>query len=135
MENKNAQPTAAPNEPQTSPKGLKIVLKTKSVSHVLLMEEVTHLICDCYLTTVYTTSGQKIVISKLLKEFEEELSCFGFVRVNRNAMVNTQHVACYENGRKRAVVLSNKVSIDISRRGLARLKEAFGQKCSGADHS
>lgn len=126
MKSKNIQQQAAQDKIQSSvssQKGQKIILKTKNISHILNMEEVTHLICDCYLTTVYTTSGKAFIVAKLLKEFEVELNDFGFVRVNRNAIVNVLLVASYENGRKRVLALPNKTIICISRRGMARLKE------------
>jgi DNA-binding LytR/AlgR family response regulator len=104
----------------------KIVLKEKSINHFITMDSVTHLICDCYLTTVHTSAGSKYVISRLLKDFETDLGEYGFVRVNRNTIVNTLHVVSYGNGGNRMVSLSNNITISISRRGMARLKEAIG---------
>jgi two-component system, LytTR family, response regulator len=107
-------------------KGQKIILKEKNINHFIRMDTITHLMCDCYLTTVYTENGCNYVIAKLLKEFELELSSYGFVRVNRNTIINILHIVRYKNLGNRTVLLTNGVLIDISRRGMARLKEAIG---------
>ncbi|MBN1990562.1 MAG: LytTR family transcriptional regulator DNA-binding domain-containing protein [Bacteroidales bacterium] len=101
----------------------KIVVRTKTVSHVLSIKDITHLVCDCYLTTVYTKTGEHLMVAKLLKEFEQELEGCGFVRVNRNTMINVVHVTSFATGRKRTVQLSNSTSFVMSRRGMGRLKE------------
>lgn len=103
----------------------KIVVKTKTVSHILIIKDITHLVCDCYLTTIYTKSGECFMVAKLLKDFEQELADFGFVRINRNTMVNIIHVTSFANGRKRTVHLSNTSSFIMSRRGMGRLKECI----------
>lgn len=104
----------------------KILLKEKNVNHVLNVKAITHLVCDCYLTTVFTTSGHTYVVAKLLKEFDLELKPYGFVRVNRNTVVNVQHVVSYGSIGNRMVTLSTDVQICISRRGMARLKDIIG---------
>lgn len=131
MESVNYQTTggAGIHQPKfISQKEQKIIVRAKSVSHILNMTEVTHLICDCYLTTLYSKSGGSVMVAKLLKEFDDELRDYGFIRVNRNAMVNVLHVVSIANGRRRLVTLSNNATIEISRRGMARLKESVEVK-------
>jgi len=103
-------------------KGKKILLKEKSINHIIDLDSITHLVCDCYLTTVYMVTGEKYIVSKLLKEFEIELIDYCFVRVNRNTIINTSHVLSYGKGKCREVCISNNVIINVSRRGMARLK-------------
>jgi two-component system LytT family response regulator len=103
----------------------KIILKEKSINHIVEMNKITHLVCDCYLTTIFIESGSQIIVSKLLKEFEHELTNFGFVRVNRNTMINSMHVMNYRKGKNRIVHLSDNTLINISRRGMIHLKEVL----------
>lgn len=112
-------------EYNTPQKRKKIILKEKSINHIVEMNRITHLVCDCYLTTIFIESGTQIIVSKLLKEFEQELTSFGFVRVNRNTMINTMHVINYRKGKNRIVHLSDNTLINISRRGMIHLKEVL----------
>lgn len=104
----------------------KIILKERSANHFIRLDSITHLICDCYLTSVYTHEGDVIVVAKLLKEFEEELLPYGFVRGNRNVLLNITHIKSCRNCGSRSVMLSGNVSIAVSRRGMGRLREAVG---------
>ena len=104
----------------------KIILKEKCINHFIRLDTITYLMCDCYLTTVHTDTGDSYVIAKLLKEFEEELTPYGFVRGNRNVIINITHIRSCRNSGTRRVQLTNNISIDISRRGMGRLREAVG---------
>jgi len=104
----------------------KVVLKEKGRGQFIKMDTITHLICDCYLTTVYTTTGTNYVIAKLLKDFELELSAYGFVRINRNTIINSSYVQSYRSAGNRSVTLSNGEILQASRRGLVKLKEEIG---------
>ena len=95
----------------------KITLKEKGVIHLVEIDNITHILCQGYLSTVYTTNNGNITVSKLLKQFEEELSNMGFMRINHNAIVNCLYVDKIKRGTKRTITLSNNhVEIKISRR-------------------
>lgn len=100
----------------------KIIIKEKSKAHLINIEDITYLHCDCYLTTVHTISDEKITVAKLLKYFEEDLTNEGFVRINRNILVNCRHIKSYEKGGNRIITMNNKDQLKASRRGLVKLK-------------
>lgn len=108
-----------------SQKERKIILKERNSHHFLSLDVITRLECDCYLTTVFTNSGQTYVVAKLLKEFEDILTPHGFVRVNRNAIVNSTYVRSYSNAASRIVHLTTDEMVNVSRRGMSRLKEVL----------
>ena len=103
----------------------KLVLKEKNTIKQIDMDKITHLMCDGYLTSVYTIDNKTITVSKLLKKFEIELSQYGFIRVNHNALVNVHNIVEFQKGYKRCIILSNKKEVKVSRRKLCLLKEVF----------
>ncbi|MEC8603965.1 MAG: LytTR family DNA-binding domain-containing protein [Bacteroidota bacterium] len=62
----------------------------------------------------YLTNGQKITVSKSLREFEELLSECNFFRVHKSNMVNLSHIKKYIKGKGGYVVLSNDSHVDVS---------------------
>jgi len=68
----------------------------------------------------YLTSGEKILVSKPMKEFEEQLEQSGFIRVHKSYIVNMDCVDTYVRGKGGYLVLSDGSSVAVS----ARKKEA-----------
>jgi len=100
----------------TCQKGQRVMIKERSKTRFVEMDEITHLQCDGHLTTIHTINNESFTVSKLLKNFEEELLIFGFVRVNRATIINMLYVAQYIGGCKRVVKFLNNIEISISRR-------------------
>ena len=72
--------------------------------------------CDGYLSTVFLVEGKLFCVAKLLKEYKEDLSEYGFLRVNYNTLLNPKHISDIEpieNGRKSIKV--GKEEIIVSR--------------------
>jgi len=66
-----------------------ITVKVKEEYRFIPINEVTHITCDSYLSTIHLLdTKQKVYITKLLKEFEVELADKGFIRINHNALAN-----------------------------------------------
>lgn len=62
----------------------------------------------------YMTSGEKIVVSKSLKEFEDMLVECNFFRVHKSNMVNLNHINKYVKGKGGYVILSDDSHVDVS---------------------
>lgn len=97
-------------------KGQKVIIREKSEIKFIDMEFITHLSCEGYLTTLHTIDSTNFIVTKLLKEFEYELTDFGFIRVNRSTIVNMAHVSKISNKGKRLIELANNEIVPISRR-------------------
>jgi two-component system, LytTR family, response regulator len=89
-------------------------------------------ICYCTSTGRYTyihlDDGRKILVTKNLGEFEDELPAQTFVRIHNQHIVNLQHVSRYVRGRGGYVVLGNGVSLGVSSRKKAEFLEKFGKQ-------
>jgi len=68
----------------------------------------------------YLTSGEKILVSKPMKEFEDQLEQSGFIRVHKSYIVNMNCVDTYVRGKGGYLVLSDGSNVAVS----ARKKEA-----------
>lgn len=73
----------------------------------------------------YLTNGQKITVSKSLREFEELLSECNFFRIHKSNMVNLGHIKKYIKGKGGYVVLSDDSHVDVSVRKKEHLMEVL----------
>ncbi len=97
-------------------KDKKLVLKEKGRTHLVEIDNITHITCEGYITKIHTIKNEDIIISKLLKYFEIELAEKGFIRANHNTIVNLSKINSIQFGKKRRVTLNNGIEVNISRR-------------------
>ncbi|MGB3077123.1 MAG: LytTR family DNA-binding domain-containing protein [Chitinophagales bacterium] len=75
-------------------------------------------------TVLHTADGQKYVVSKPLKEYEELLESQGFFRIHHSHIVRLHQISKYVKGSGGYVVMKNGISLDVS----ARRKDDFLKK-------
>lgn len=78
-------------------------------------------------THIYMSDGQKYLASRTLKEFEEMLADYNFVRVHNSHLVNLAHVLSYSKGKGGYITMSDQSTVGVS----TRRREAFLRKVSG----
>ena len=66
-------------------------------------------------TAVLLKSKQKIIVSKILKEIEEMLEEYSFLRVHHSYIVNLNEISKYVKGEGGYLVMSDGSSVDVSR--------------------
>jgi len=101
----------------------KISVKEKSKISFIEINDILFLQCDGYLTTIYLIDKKNVRVSKLLKDFEEELCIYGFLRVNHNTLINTQHISNLQINKHKKTIHIKDVEIQISRRKFNFLKD------------
>ena len=72
-------------------------------------------------TYFHLLNGEKIVISRTMKLFDNLLKDYSFTRVHRSFIINESHLKSYD-AEKECVLLSNDLSAMISRRKKRILK-------------
>ena len=72
-------------------------------------------------TEIFTRDGKKHIVSRTLKEYEELLVDHHFFRIHNSYVVNLNCIKKYVRGDGGHVIMSNDVSLDVSK----RRKEAF----------
>ena len=105
----------------------KLILNEKTKTHFIDLKEIFYLKCDGYITTFHLADGKKIVISKLMKIFEAELSSVCFLRINRNTIVNLGYTKQISLKPTPHLKLINGSSFSISRRRIKMAKESLTQ--------
>lgn len=65
---------------------------------------------------LHIEGGKSLLVTRLLKEFEELLTPYGFFRVHHSFLINLSHLKKYIRGDGGQVVLTNGATLDVSRR-------------------
>lgn len=74
----------------------RIVLSTQDFIHVVNFNEIVSCQSSVNYTQFRLTDGKEILIAKTLKEYEEQLSPFGFLRVHKSWLINLDHVVGFD---------------------------------------
>lgn len=77
---------------------------------------------DSNYSIIFTVSS-KVVISRTLKELEQSLAGYDFIRVHHSHLINLAHLTIYIKGDGGQVILSNGDRINVSRSRKERLLE------------
>jgi len=106
-------------------KAKKIVLKTSESIHLVNINDIIRCEADNNYSTFYLVGGEKILISKGLKEFEELLTSQGFFRVHQSHLINLNFILRFDKRDGGFVILSDKSNIPVSQRKRQKLMEFF----------
>ncbi|MEO6723019.1 MAG: LytTR family DNA-binding domain-containing protein [Ferruginibacter sp.] len=71
----------------------RLTLATSEGTYYFSPEHIVRLKSSSSYTNIYFTNRKPILASKVLKEFEEELAPFGFLRTHKSHLVNRKYVA------------------------------------------
>jgi two-component system, LytTR family, response regulator len=82
---------------------------------------------DSNYTTFFLTKGEKVVISKTLKDVEEILEGEDFFRIHASFLINMKHVSKFTRGDGGFVVMSNQQHITVSRKKKEEFFERFSK--------
>jgi two-component system LytT family response regulator len=93
----------------------KIVLKTLERIYSVDMQEIIRLESDGGYTKVYLTDGKRIMVSRILKEFDELLSDAGFVRIHHSHLININQVYFFEKSESHLVMKDDSI-VPVSNR-------------------
>ena len=87
----------------------------------VLCSDILYVQCDGNVSHLYMLDGSELVCVRLLKLFA------GFIRINHNILVNLSEIVeiRYVNARKRQVILTGGVVLDVSYRKWKAVKEAL----------
>ena len=97
-------------------KNKKIILRTNESIHLL---DIGNIICcdsDSSYTTVHTVEGEKIIVSRTLKEYEEMLTECGFYRIHKSYLINLVHIKRFDRQDGGYIVLTNGLKIPVASR-------------------
>jgi two-component system, LytTR family, response regulator len=108
-----------------SGEGRKIALRTSSSVHIVDLSDIIRCRSEKNYTQFYLASGESVVVSKTLKEFEELLVPFLFVRVHQSHLVNLDHIRRYEKADGGLLIMSDHSQVPVSLRKKDDLMKVF----------
>jgi len=103
----------------------KVVLKTLDKIYLVDLQNITHCESDGCYTYVHTTAGDRILISKTLREFDDMLSESGFYRIHKSYLINLSHIKRFEKREGGYIILNNDYKIPVASRKREELLELF----------
>ncbi|RZK48277.1 MAG: response regulator transcription factor [Pedobacter sp.] len=83
---------------------------------VLALKDIMYLDADSNYSVFHMESGDRILVSKILKEYEEILPEGKFVRIHKSTIVNIGYVKEYQNKNGFQITLYNGEVLPVSRR-------------------
>lgn len=87
----------------------KIVLKTMDKIYAILTNEIIRLESEGSYTRFYLSNGEKVLVSRLIKDYDETLSDSGFTRVHQSHLVNLDYFYCFEKNQSNIVMRDGSV--------------------------
>ena len=94
----------------------RITLPTFEGFRFINIKDIIRCEADNNYTNFYLNSGEKILVTKTLKEYDDTLSGLDFVRVHQSHLVNIKFVDRYIKGDGGTIVMADGSEVDVSRR-------------------
>jgi len=101
----------------------KIVLSTSEMIHVISVNDIIRCESDNYYTYFYFVDGRKLLISKTLKENEELLSQYNFIRPHKSHLINIKYIKSYIRQDGGHILMTDGTRIPVSRRKKDKIME------------
>jgi two-component system LytT family response regulator len=94
----------------------KIVLRDNESIHFIRIQDIIRCEADGPYTKFYVTNSSPILISKSLKEYDETLTPFGFIRCHHSHLVNASKILRFDKIDGGELILDNKDMVPVSHR-------------------
>jgi len=105
----------------------KIILKTQESIFLFSTDDIVHCESDGSYSVFNTVDEQKVVVSKVLKDYDNMLSGSGFLRVHRSHLINLKHIKRFDKGDGGYLIMSNGIHVPVSGSGRERLLDLFAE--------
>lgn len=101
----------------------KLVIKTQTGFVVVKLSDVVFLEGDGNYTTIHLNNSKRILISKILKNFEEQikLSELNFFRIHKSYLINLDYLQEFRGCKEKKVILMDSIEIPASSRKIKEL--------------
>jgi len=94
----------------------KIALPSLNGIEFVKLENIVRCESDNNYTNFYLTSGNKIIVSKTLKEYEDMLNNKGFFRTHKSHIINLAYIKKYIKGEGGIAIMEDGSEVAVSRR-------------------
>ena len=104
----------------------RITIPTGKGLQFINLEDIIYLEASNNYTNIYLSTGQKFLVSRTLKDFEELLPTETFLRIHHSNIINKSFVEKYIRGEGGQVVMRNGIVLDVSKRKKSEFLQAIG---------
>ena len=94
----------------------RIPIPSNDTTQFVPVNEIIRVESQSNYSNIYFTSRPKLLVAKTLKDFEDQLLPFGFIRVHNSHLINLEHVIGYKNVDGGYIIMQGNEVIEISRR-------------------
>lgn len=94
----------------------KIAVPLNDGLEFIIIKNISRIESSSSYSRIYLINGQSVLVTKLLKEFEELLIPYSFFRVHNSHLINLNYIKKYIRGTGGQVLMENGDLIDVSRR-------------------
>ena len=101
----------------------KIILSTSDMIHVINVDDIIRCESDNYYTYFHFVDGRKLLVSKTLKENEELLSQYNFIRPHKSHLINLKYIKSYLRQDGGYILMNDGTKIPVSRRKKDKMME------------
>lgn len=101
----------------------KIVLSTAEKIHVVKVKDIIRCESDNYYTRYFFIDGKKLLISKTLKENEELLCDYNFIRPHKSHLINVLYIKSYNKQDGGFINMTDGSVVPVSRRKKEKILE------------
>jgi len=103
----------------------KIILRTAADIHLVELQDIVACESDGGYTVFHTLTGEKIMVTKTLREFEDMLGDHGFFRVHKSFLINLSHIHKFGKKEGGYIVLTGDLRVPVASRKRDELLEVF----------
>ncbi|MBM3434670.1 MAG: response regulator transcription factor [Bacteroidetes bacterium] len=103
----------------------KIALPTLDGIIFVKIKEIVRCESDNNYTGIFLKSGEKIMVSRTLKEYDDMLTPFNFFRIHKSHLINLGFLARYKKGEGGFVIMEDGAELEVSRRRKEEFLEAI----------
>lgn len=103
----------------------RIALPTLEGYRFINIDQITRIESDGNYSNVYTVGNKKMLVTKLLKDFEKMLVPHGFNRVHKSHLINQLYIRDYMKGEGGSIIMEDGTEIEVARRRKPSLLSAL----------
>ena len=102
----------------------KISISTSDKIHLIEVDDIIRCESDNYYTIIYFKDGTSLLVSKTLKEMEQKLEEYDFVRTHKSHLVNMRCIMNFIKD-EMMVLLTDGVKVPVSKRKKEKILEVI----------
>ena len=103
----------------------KLILNTSNHIHLINTEDIVRIEADASYSTFYTVDDRKIIVSRAIKEYEEQLVDQRFFRIHKSHLINISKVRYFDKAEGGYVIMEDGSTLPVASRKRDQLLDIF----------